>query len=117
MNVIFDAGAPDAAELRPLVQKRASFVMRRLRWLVPQARVCLVDLNGPRGGADKHCRVELHTDGAGRVVVSGLGHHWHEAIDRALDCAVRQLMRSLRRSRPQRRGPFVSPAGQAAAAG
>ena len=53
-------------------------------WLVPRARVQLFDVNGPRGGVDKQCRVELKTANAGTVVVTAMARDWHEALDTAL---------------------------------
>ena len=41
-----------------------------LAWLVPRARVQLSDVNGPRGGVDKRCQVELRTAGTGTVVIN-----------------------------------------------
>ncbi len=66
--------------------------MRRLAWLVPRAKVQLSDVNGPRGGVDKRCRVELSTDGAGTG-----GHHLASlatgaaALDSALARAATRL--------------------------
>ena len=65
MQVVFESRDQEAAQFRELVERRVQFVMRRLTWLVPRARVQLCDINGPRGGLDKRCQVELKTDFAG----------------------------------------------------
>ncbi len=61
------------------------------------------DVNGPRGGIDKRCQVELRTDGAGTVVVASVASDWRTALDNALARAARFLMRLWRRSSESRR--------------
>ena len=68
MQVLFESRDPDGAQWREVAVRRLRFVLRRLTWLVPRARVQLSDVNGPRGGVDKQCRVELKTASAGTVV-------------------------------------------------
>ncbi len=68
MQVLFKSRHPHATDLRDLTERRVRFVLRRLGWLVPRAEVQMSDVNGPRGGIDKRCQVELRTDGAGSVV-------------------------------------------------
>jgi hypothetical protein len=65
MQVLFKSRHPQATDLRDLTERRVRFVLRRLGWLVPRAEVQMSDVNGPRGGIDKRCQVELRTDGAG----------------------------------------------------
>ena len=79
------------------------FVLRRLAWLVPRAEVQMSDVNGPRGGVDKRCQVELRTDGAGSVVVASVANDWRTALDNALARAARFLMRTWRRGNDPRR--------------
>jgi uncharacterized protein YndB with AHSA1/START domain len=99
MQVIFEAREAEAAALRDLAERRLHFVLRRLRWLVPQARIRMADINGPRGGVDKRCQVELRTEGGGTVVVTAVARHWRDALDQALARAGRALLRGWQRSR------------------
>lgn len=103
MQVLFKSRHPQATDLRVLTERRVRFVLRRLGWIVPRAEVQMSDVNGPRGGVDKRCQVELRTDGAGTVVVSSVAHNWHVALDDALARAARFLMRELRRRSGSRR--------------
>lgn len=103
MQVVFKARDPQAAAMAELAQRRLRFAFRRLSWLVPHATVQLSDINGPRGGVDKRCQVELATDGAGMVVVTSVARDWRTAIDLALARASRFLVRLWRRSRDPRR--------------
>jgi len=103
MQVLFKSRHPQATELRDLTERRVRFVLRRLGWLVPRAEVQMSDVNGPRGGIDKRCQVELRTEGAGSVVVASVADDWRKALDNALARAARFLMRSWRRSSDSRR--------------
>ena len=103
MQVLFKSRHPHATELRDLAERRVRFVLRRMNWLVPRAEVQLSDVNGPRGGVDKRCQVELRTDGAGSVVVTSIANDWRTALDNALARAARFLMRLWRRGSDSRR--------------
>ena len=75
MQVIFESRDREGAQLHTLTARRVRFAMRRLAWLVPCVRVQLSDVNGPRGGIDKRCQVELMTDDVGSVVVASIARH------------------------------------------
>lgn len=102
MEVLFKSRHPQATELRELTERRVRFVLRRLGWLVPRAEVQMSDVNGPRGGIDKRCQVELRTDGAGSVVVASVASDWRTAMDNALARAARLLLRLWRRGNDSR---------------
>ncbi len=102
MQVLFESRDPQGAEMRDVAVRRLQFVMRRLIWLVPRAKVQLTDINGPRGGVDKRCHVELKTDVIGTVVVNSTARDWRTAIETALARAAKVLLRSVRRSSSQR---------------
>ncbi len=103
MQVLFKSRHPQATDLRDLTERRVRFVLRRLGWLVPRAEVQMSDVNGPRGGIDKRCQVELRTDGAGSVVVTSVASDWRTALDKALARAARLLTRVSSRGRDTRR--------------
>jgi len=103
MQVFFKSRDAQAADLLDLTQRRTRFVLRRLAWLVPQATVTMSDVNGPRGGIDKHCQVELKTDVAGTVVVTSVASDWRSALDKALARASRFVLRLVRRGGDSRR--------------
>lgn len=103
MEVQFKSRDAQANPLRDLAVRRVRFVLRRLSWLVPRAEVHLSDMNGPRGGVDKRCQVELKTAGARSVVVAAVAKDWRTAMDLALARAARVLMRLWRRTTDSRR--------------
>ena len=103
MQILFKSRHPDAALMREAVERRVRFALRRLKALEPRADVQLADVNGPRGGVDKRCQIELRTDGAGSVVVSSVAKDWRTALDEALARAARHVLRTVRRATPARR--------------
>ncbi|MBK6593475.1 MAG: HPF/RaiA family ribosome-associated protein [Burkholderiales bacterium] len=98
MQVIFESRDADGAQMRDLSVERVRFALRRLTAMVPRAKVQFSDVNGPRGGIDKRCQVELSTDAAGTVVIASLARDWRTALDRSLGRATRVLTRSLQRN-------------------
>lgn len=103
MQVLFEARNSEALALRGVAVRRTRFVMRRLHWMVARARVHLDDVNGPRGGVDKRCRVELQAPAAEPVVVTSLATDWRRALDAALARAAHALLRLWRRQRDRAR--------------
>ena len=99
MQIIFESRDANAAPLRDLSVERVRFALRRLTTFVPQAKVQFSDVNGPRGGVDKRCQVELKTDNAGTVVIASQAHDWRTALDRSLGRATRLLTRNLKRAK------------------
>jgi hypothetical protein len=99
MQVIFQSRDPEGAQMRNLAEERVRFVMRRLSWLVPRAKVQLDDINGPHGGVDKRCQLEFKTNTSGTVVVTAIARDWSDALNSALARAARSLVRGLQRSR------------------
>jgi hypothetical protein len=107
MQVFFTSRDPEAASLRDLVVERIRFGLRRFSTRVPRATVQLSDLNGPRGGIDKHCRIELLVGGGTqRVVVTTVAADWRTALNDALSRAVRHTLRTLDRTTGRRDRPL-----------
>ena len=107
MQIIFESRDADGAQMRDLAVERVRFALRRLTALVPRAKVLLSDVNGPRGGLDKRCQIELKTDNAGTVVIASLARDWRAALDRSLIRATRVLTRKLHRNQKPTRGRDV----------
>lgn len=49
------------------------------------------DLNGPKGGIDKQCRVLVRVNGIGEVVATGK----HESLSQAISTAIKRAERSV----------------------
>lgn len=116
MQIIFESSDPEASKLRTLVERRVRFALKRLAWLTPRVRVHLSDINGPRGGIDKRCQIELQTAGGRPVVVTSLAKDWFSALQSALARAARSLLhnwqrRSTQDATPRRAALHLSAAG------
>lgn len=103
MQVIFESREPGAALIRDIAEQRVRFVMRRLAWLVPLARVRLTDVNGPRGGVDKCCRLVLKTESEGTLHITSVAGNWRAALEGALSRAAPMVVRKRQRNRTQLR--------------
>lgn len=97
MQVVFESRDADGAQMRQLSVDRVRFALRRLSALVARAKVQFSDVNGPRGGIDKRCQVEVQTGSVGTVVIASLASDWRTALDRSLGRVIRALRRSLQR--------------------
>ncbi|MDZ7920326.1 HPF/RaiA family ribosome-associated protein [Rhodoferax sp.] len=104
MQVIFESRHASADALREEALGRVRFALRRLGAVVPRAKVMLTDVNGPRGGVDKHCLLEVKTEKAGVLVISSLASDWRTALDEGLGRLVRALKRALHRQHKPVRG-------------
>jgi ribosomal subunit interface protein len=85
------------------VRRRIGFTLTRAASRVRRVDVRLSDLNGPRGGVDKRCLVEVRLDGLPVVVVEDVQSDLYTAIDRAAGRAARAVMRRLALSNGRRR--------------
>jgi putative sigma-54 modulation protein len=76
-----------------LWQQRTSDRLRRaigrLQGLVARIRVSLDDINGPEGGVDKRCSVEILLRGSTPVAVSATSRSWQDSVD-AVATRIRQ---------------------------
>lgn len=61
--------------------------------------VFLSDINGPRGGIDKRCRVQVQLTAGRSVIIEDIEADLYSAIDRAADRADRAVVRRVERQR------------------
>ena len=119
MNILIDSPQAQSAPAevqawRGIAERRLCFAMRRLRGEVLQAHVRLVDVNGPRGGIDQRCQIQLTTGGLGTVVVHATRRHALQALEAALKRATTALVRQWQKQRRTARQPARSLAPQTA---
>lgn len=110
MQIVFESRDADGVNMRDLSVERVRFALRRLTTFVPHAKVQFSDINGPRGGIDKRCQVELKTDNVGTVVIASLARDWRTALDRSLSRATLVLTRRLQHTHKPTRGRASKPA-------
>ena len=85
--------------LRAHTEQRVASVLGWARQHTRQLVVCLSDINGPRGGIDKRCRIQVQL-GAGReVIIEDTEADLYLAISRATERADRAIVRQFQRRR------------------
>lgn len=70
-------------------------------------KITLNDINGPKGGKDKHCRIVIHTKGMPDIVITDNQTSVMSAVNAALARARTTLLRKVKRK--QKNHPQVSP--------
>lgn len=61
--------------------------------------VSLSDINGPRGGVDKRCKIQLQLAGGREIIIDDVEADLYAAIDRAAGRADRAVVRQVGRTR------------------
>lgn len=89
--------------LREYVERRLSFAFGSTRRSVRRISVRLSDQNGPRGGDDMRCRMQVSLAAAPSVVIEDTEANLYVAIDRAADRIGRVVARRIERPRMDRR--------------
>ena len=100
---LFDGPIKTSEAELSYVLARIGGVARRL--LAPDAAVAvrLSDINGPRGGVDKRCSIQLTCARQGTLAVEERARTYYAAVDAAVATLRRALSRSLERSAPRER--------------
>ena len=105
------------APLLDHVQQRLRFALTRSGDRIKRVVVRLGDTNGPRGGNDKFCKIQVVLDHAPPVLIEDTGAELYAVIDRAAERAGRNVVKHVARShenvRLARRKPLHSLPGDA----
>lgn len=78
-------------------QQRLLFSMSYFSNHIKRVAVRLSDINGPRGGTDKRCHLQVVVPGIPDIVIEDTESDMYAAIDRAMDRARRTVARKLGR--------------------
>ncbi|MFO0674985.1 MAG: HPF/RaiA family ribosome-associated protein [Polyangiaceae bacterium] len=78
---------------REYVEHRIGFALDRFVDRIRGVTVQVTDVNGPKGGVDKECRVLVTLRDSGTLVVSDVGPDFGVALDRAAGRAKRKMSR------------------------
>jgi putative sigma-54 modulation protein len=89
--------------LRSYAERRLRFALTCAGTRIQRIIVRLSDINGPRGGEDKRCQLQVVLAGLPDVVVEDTEASLYFAIDRAADRAGRTVMRRLDRKQTLRK--------------
>jgi putative sigma-54 modulation protein len=83
--------------LRDHIKRRLRTALGRFARRVGQVWVYLRDVNGPRGGADKRCRIVVHLLRGGRAVTTGAGPDVYTVVTHTAASSARVVKRRLKR--------------------
>jgi putative sigma-54 modulation protein len=86
-------------ELKEHASRRIRFALSRYGDHVRLVRVRLEDTNGPRGGVDKECRLQVVGPRIGQAVVTARAADPLDAVDQAARTAQRTVRRAVDRWR------------------
>jgi putative sigma-54 modulation protein len=93
------AGVGLTAEAKAYVRQKLGRKLGKFARRVERASVRVDDINGPRGGVDKRCRIKVVLSGLPSVIVE----HRHESLRAALDGALARVERAVRQATDMRR--------------
>lgn len=93
------------------VTRRLHFALGRFLPQIERVTARVADMNGPRGGEDKRCRIEVRLRGLETIVREARASALEEAAYRAAESVERGVSRALERMQHKRRRPGISMAG------
>lgn len=96
-------GLTPTQELLVHVHRRLAFALARFHPRVRTVRVLLADENGPRGGTDKRCRIDIVLAHRGRILVEHISSDVLAAVDSAAQRSARAVDRIVKRRIGRRR--------------
>jgi len=89
--------------LRNHTHTRLGFTLSHAASRIRHVGIRLSNLNGPRGGVDKRCIIEVRLHGLPTVMIEDIQSDMYTAIDRAIGRAARAVMRRLEHGMSRRR--------------
>lgn len=105
MKIIFNnRNLNDIAEIRTYIGHKVAFCFSRHQNNIKTISITLADINGPKGGKNKQCKVRLHSDHLAEIIITEERENLLHAIDNSLIRANRTLVRQLKRRQGQLQG-------------
>ena len=90
-------------ELRDHIERRLYFALGCFAGRLGRVRVRVSDVNGPRGGVDKRCAINVSLPRLAPVIVEVLHENELAAVNLAAERAARAVSRKVNRSLHRRR--------------
>ena len=90
--------------LREFIDRRLHFALGRFSPAIAHVNVRVGDVNGPRGGVDKHCKivVKLRAAGSNPIAVADNDEDLYAAVAQASNRAGRTVARAVERRQGKR---------------
>jgi putative sigma-54 modulation protein len=89
--------------LREHIQRRLNFALQRFAPHIRKLHVQVRDLNGPRGGVDKSCQLNIFFISGANRVLEERAPSAYQAINSLVDKAATSIARRLQRKHDHRR--------------
>lgn len=99
-------GSADGVKEVGQIQKTYEFALDRFVHTVREVEVWCADINGPRGGLDKTCRVQLRLYPRGVLTAKSSGTSFIHAARDACDKVKTLLLRKLSKRKSHQRTQF-----------
>ncbi len=108
-------GFPLTAPLLTHAERQLRLALSRASAQIRRVVVRLGDTNGPRGGEDKYCRMQVYLKNAPPVMIEGTGTEMYAVINRSAERASRNVVKVLDRQRRKARSrrPTTLPSEEA----
>jgi putative sigma-54 modulation protein len=90
-------------EFQSVAPRTIASALGRFRERIRSISVWIEDVNGPRGGIDVWCRIEVQFVRRGRVSVSSMGRDQYTALSKAAMRARERIDRQIKKTRAARR--------------
>jgi len=89
-------------QLKQLCERRLQYALSRFQSMINSIEFCVSDLNGPKGGIDKACRVRI-IHRSGQVIVNQKHEDLYVCISKVAEKAARVISRNRARSKKFKR--------------
>lgn len=86
-------------ELSSELRQRLERSFERIRPWIHAVDVAITDINGPKGGADKQCRLRIHGRSIPSIVIEHVGVDTLATVGLAADRAEQAVVRKMTRRR------------------
>ncbi|MEJ2214048.1 MAG: HPF/RaiA family ribosome-associated protein [Gammaproteobacteria bacterium] len=93
--------------IQTYVKERINYLFGARYDQIQRITVRLGDVNGPRGGVDKRCRVKITLPRLNEIVIEDVQTDLYVAISRAMERASRTVIRRLNRLLDKKRRLYV----------
>ncbi len=94
-------------EMHDQVRDRIAAALDRLATSIQAVDVTITDINGPRGGLDKHCRIRVRGPSLRTVVIEHLGADTLAVTSVAAERAEQAVIRGMARGGRRRLGSVL----------
>ena len=100
-------GLPHSGALREHSERQALLHLSRFGRDLSSVAIRISDVNGPKGGVDKQCRVIANGPRLGLSTLEELSEDAYQAVDMAIARLARTVARGLERARDWKGGPSL----------